>query len=217
MMIKVYEGFVKIEEVMGGDDAVIEAARICYQSSGSDSANERLIEHMLRQGHTTPFEHAVMRFHVKCPLFVARQWQRHRWSTFNEKSLRYCEATPEFWVPDNVDDVCLNQLAGTLSHPGRKIYNGALSVAYQAYQALVKGGMAKEDARAILPMGIYTEFLWTTNTTSLMNYLRQRLDPAAQGAHRQYAEAVNELWQDAMPITASAWNRLNYNHDQDPG
>ena len=141
--------------------------------------------------HGTPFEHAVMRWHVKCPLFVARQWLRHRIGSFNEKSLRYCVAEREYYVP-----------ADKVEAP---YYAAAIEHAFDTYEELVAKGWPREQARGVLPMSVYTEFIWTVNARSFMNWLSQRLAKGAQWEHRQYAEAALELWTEAMPVTASAF------------
>ena len=180
-------GVVELEEMMGGDAAVVRAARMCYQSTGTPESDERLIHHLMRAGHNTVFEHAVFRWHVKCPLFVARQWLRHRMGVFSEKSLRYCAADREYYVPDL---------------PDADVYVRACEAAFDVYESL---GWKREEARLVLPLSIYTEFVWTVNCWSLVNWLEKRLDKAAQREHREYAEAVRGLWHEAMPITSAAW------------
>ena len=180
---------------MGGDAAVIRGARICYQSTPlSPDADERLIRRLLstHPRHNTVFEHAVFRLGVKCPIFVARQWLRHRIGTFNEKSLRYCAAEREYYVP-----------AGEA--PELDAYRAQIEAAFDLYERLLAAGWKRERARGVLPMAAYTEFVWTVNAWSLMNWLEKRLHKSAQWEHRQYAEAVLSLYSEAMPITAAAF------------
>ena len=187
-------GFIEIEEWMGGDAAVVRAARICYQSSAkAPEADERLIRSELRREPkvNTIFEHAVMRWHVKCPIFVARQWMRHRIGSFNEMSLRYCIAERAYYVPANVSD--------------QEAYRAHMEASFDLYERLVGAGWRKEQARAVLGTGIYTEFIWTVNAWSFMNWLSKRLDRKAQWEHQQYALAAYRLWREIMPITASAF------------
>lgn len=184
---------------MGGDAAVIRGARICYQSTAkSPQADERLIRRLMaaEPKHNTVFEHAVFRFGVKCPIFVARQWMRHRIGSFNEKSLRYCAATREYYVPEGED-------ASSLA-----LYCQQMEASFDVYEQLVNAGWKKERARGILGLAVYTEFIWTVNAWSLMNWLQKRLDPAAQWEHSQYAEAVLEIYLQVMPITATAFKEL---------
>jgi len=188
------KGFVQLEEYMGGDQAVIRGARICYQSVAKDpEANKRLIRRLMSSEpkHNTVFEHATFRFWVKCPIFVARQWMRHRICTFNEKSLRYCVADREYYVPDG--------------HPESEDYMRHMEASFDLYEQLVAGGWRKEQARGVLGTAVYTQFIWTVNFWSLANWLTKRLDPASQWEHRQYARAILKLVYGVMPISTAAF------------
>ncbi|MEN6479845.1 MAG: FAD-dependent thymidylate synthase, partial [Anaerolineales bacterium] len=183
-----------LEDMMGGDAAVVRGARICYQSTAkSEGADERLIQRLMSSTprHNTVFEHAVFRWGVKCPVFVARQWMRHRIASYNEKSLRYCEAEREYYVP-----------AGVASDSP---YVRHMEAAFDLYEQLLADGWKREQARGVLGMAVYTEFIWTVNAWSLMNWLEKRLDPHAQAEHRQYAEAALGIFRQVMPVTASAF------------
>lgn len=189
------KGWVQLEEFMGGDQAVIRGARICYQSEArTPDADVRLIRRLMASEpkHNTVFEHAVFRFGVKCPLFVARQWLRHRIGTFNEKSLRYCLAEREYYVPED-------EMAG------REDYIRHMEASFDLYEKLVAAGWRRERARGVLGTAVYTEFIWTVNAWSLMNWLHKRLDKSAQWEHRQYAQAVLEIYRQVMPVTASSF------------
>lgn len=189
------KGWVKLEEHMGDDAAVIRAARICYQSSSkSDEADIRLVHRLLRSNpkHNTVFEHSVYRFNVKCPIFVARQWMRHRICSYNEKSLRYCTADREYYVPSGeLDD--------------KDAYIRHMEASFDLYERLVAKGWKKEQARGILGTAVYTEFIWTVNAWSLMNWLEKRLDKGAQWEHAEYARAIMTIFRDTMPVTAGAF------------
>jgi len=189
------KGWVKLEEHMGDDAAVIRAARICYQSSSkSDEADIRLVHRLLRSNpkHNTVFEHSVYRFNVKCPIFVARQWMRHRICSYNEKSLRYCTADREYYVP-----------SGELED--KDSYIRHMEASFDLYERLVAKGWKKEQARGILGTAVYTEFIWTVNAWSLMNWLEKRLDKGAQWEHAEYARAIMTIFRDTMPVTAGAF------------
>lgn len=192
------KGWMQLEECMGGDAAVIRGARICYQSEARTAgADERLIQRLMRSEpkHNTVFEHAVFRFGVKCPIFVARQWMRHRICSFNEQSLRYCLADREYYVPE--------------SEPAeREAYVRHMEASFDLYEKLVAAGWKREQARGVLGTAIYTQFIWTVNAWSLMNWLNKRLDAGAQWEHRQYAEAALGMFAEAMPITAAAFTTL---------
>ncbi len=188
------KGFIELEEWMGGDAAVVRAARICYRSvAKSPEADERLIRRELKREPkvNTIFEHAVFRWHIKCPIFVARQWHRHRIGSFNELSLRYCVAERAYYVPENEADI--------------DEYRAHMEASFDLYERLVAAGWRKERARAVLGTGVYTEFIWTVNAWSFMNWLTKRLDKAAQWEHRQYARAAYRIWRGIMPITANAY------------
>lgn len=184
-------GYVRLVEHMGGDEAVIRNARRCWRSE--DKSNERsdrnLIRHLLREGHMTPFEAMVFTFDVKCPIFVARQWMRHRIGSYNEESLRYCIAEGDYYIPSGLG-------------PGMdwswKVCNDAQLSAYRYY---LNQGLPKEQARALLPMGIYTKFYWTVNGSSLMNFLKLRLDKAAQAEIREYAKAILDMVKVVAPVS----------------
>lgn len=210
-------GFVELEEYMGGDAAVVRAARICYASEPRGAAADaRLIYRLLRSEpqHNTPFEHAVFRWHVKAPLYVTRQWMRHRMGVFNEKSLRYCVADREYYVPERTPDTdrylewFRRGRRGPLPcHiPSWQVaYLRAKESEFEAYENLLDLGLPREQARGLLGTAVYTEFVWTVNAWSLMNWLTKRLDKGAQREHREYARAVQALWSRAMPITAAAY------------
>jgi thymidylate synthase (FAD) len=188
---------------MGGDAAVIRGARICYgsESSGPD-ADARLIQRLMRSEpkHNTVFEHAVFRWGVKCPIFVARQWMRHRIGSFNERSLRYCVASREYYVPSLSTEGDQTGEAALLAD-----YTRQMEASLDLYEKLVAAGWRKEQARSVLGLGTYTEFIWTVNAWSLMNWLTKRLHKSAQWEHRQYALAVLQLYEEAMPVTAGAF------------
>jgi len=191
------KGWVQLEDCMGGDEAVIRGARICYQSKARTPDDDaRLIRRLIKSDpkHNTVFEHAVFRWGVKCPIFVARQWMRHRIGTFNEKSLRYCAASRDYYVP--TDEPLLDE------------YVQHMEASFDLYEKLVAAGWKKERARAILGTGVYTEFIWTVNAWSLMNWLAKRSHKSAQWEHSQYALAVLKLYEEAMPITAGAFKEF---------
>ncbi len=189
------KGWVQLEEHMGGDAAVIRGARICYQSEARTPEDDvRLIRRLMaaEPKHNTVFEHAVFRFGVKCPIFVARQWMRHRIGTFNERSGRYVLAERDYYVPDGDPE----QTAAYIQH---------MEASFDLYDKLVAAGWKRERARGVLGLAVYTEFIWTVNAWSLMNWLQKRLDKAAQWEHRQYARAVLEIFRETMPVTANAF------------
>lgn len=189
-------GSVILLEHMGGDQAVIRNARRCWRSeSRSENADRQLLRHLIKAGHKTPFEAMVFTFDVKVPLFVARQWFRHRMGSFNEESLRYCIALRDYYIPENLEGALLEDW---------KLHNEA---AFDFYDQLVEHKIPKEQARSVLPVGIYTNFYWTVNGSSLMNFLYLRLDRGAQYEIRVYAEAILELVKEVAPISFGEFER----------
>jgi len=183
-------GYVRLVEYMGGDESVIRNARRCWRSEDKSSgeSDRNLIRHLLREGHMTPFEAMVFTFDVKCPIFVARQWMRHRIGSFNEKSLRYCVAERDYFIPHGLNQ---QQLAFW------KMYNDEQFDRYN----LLKQTMPKEQARSILPLGTYTKFYWTVNGRSLMNFLKLRLDKSAQAEIREYAKVILDMAKVVAPVS----------------
>ena len=170
---------------MADDLSVANGARVSFarRKDELDESDEGLIRFLMRERHGTPFEHNAFRFHVRCPIFVAREWFRHRVGSFNEFSLRYAKATDDFYVPEPEDvrsqvgkpgaysfEPVSDELADTTREQLRAVYE----TAFQTYEQLVELGVARELARSVLPVGAYTEFYWTVNARSLMNFLSLR-------------------------------------------
>jgi len=190
-------GYVRLVEYMGGDESVIRNARRCWRSENksSEESDRNLIRHLLREGHMTPFETIVFTFDVKCPIFVARQWMRHRIGSFNEESLRYCVAERDYFIPSGLNQ---QQLAFW------KMYNDEQFDRYN----LLKQTIPKEQARSILPLGTYTKFYWTVNGRSLMNFLKLRLDKGAQAEIREYAKVILDMAKVVAPVSFAEFVQL---------
>jgi thymidylate synthase (FAD) len=162
----------------------------------------------------TPFEHNAFRFHVRCPIFVAREWFRHRIGSFNEFSLRYAKATDDFYIPE-ADDVrtqvgkpgayTFDPVDPELAERTRAELRAVYDVAFATYERLVEAGVARELARSALPVGAYTQFYWTLNARALMNFVSLRNSEFAQLEIRRYAEAVETFLADKMPVTHAAF------------
>jgi thymidylate synthase (FAD) len=160
------------------------------------------------------FEHNSFRFHVRAPLFVAREWFRHRVGSFNEFSMRYAKATDEFYVPDP-DDVrsqvgkpgaySFEPVTPELAEQTREELTAVYEAAWNAYTRLVEQGVARELARLVMPVGAYTEFYWTVNARALMNFLSLRNAESAQREIRRYAEACESFLAELMPVTYEAF------------
>ena len=209
-------GFVRLDGALADDLSVVNAARVSFarRRETMDSSDEGLVRFLMRERHGTPFEHNAFRFHVRCPLFVAREWFRHRVGSFNEFSMRYARATDDFYVPEPEDvrsqvgkpgaysfEPVDDELAERTREELRDVYEHA----YATYARLVEAGVARALARAVLPVGAYTEFYWTVNARSLMNFVSLRAAEAAQREIRRYADAVEAFLAERMPVTHAAF------------
>jgi len=209
-------GFVRLDDAMADDLSVVNGARVSFarHKDELDDSDQGLIRFLMRERHGTPFEHNAFRFHVRCPIFVAREWFRHRVGSFNEFSLRYARATDDFYVPEPEDvrtqigkpgaysfEPVSDELAETTREELRAVYEAA----YRTYEQLVEQGVARELARSVLPVGAYTEFYWTVNARSLMNFLSLRNSETAQREIRRYAEACERFLEEQMPVTYAAF------------
>ena len=209
-------GFVRLDDAMADDLSVVNGARVSFarHKDELDDSVQGLIRFLMRERHGTPFEHNAFRFHVRCPIFVAREWFRYRVGSFNEFSLRYARATDDFYVPEPEDvrtqigkpgaysfEPVSDELAETTREELRAVYEAA----YRTYEQLVEQGVARELARSVLPVGAYTEFYWTVNARSLMNFLSLRNSETAQREIRRYAEACERFLEEQMPVTYAAF------------
>ncbi len=209
-------GFVRLDDVMASDLSVVNAARVSFarRKEEMDDSDAGLIRFLMRDRHGTPFEHNAFRFHIRAPIFVAREWMRHRVGSFNEFSLRYAKATEDFYVPEPEDvrsqvgkpgAYTFESLGPELAEETRDAMRHVYEHAYSTYERLVEAGVAREVARSVLPVGAYTEFYWTVNARSLMNFVSLRAAETAQREIRRYAEAVERFLEQHMPITHAAF------------
>ncbi|MDE2490838.1 MAG: FAD-dependent thymidylate synthase [Elusimicrobia bacterium] len=206
------KGFVRLVEFMGGDQGVVDAARVSYggTSKGAE-ADRKLIAYLMKHKHESPFEHSVFKFHVKTPLFVMRQWIRHRIASYNEISARYTEVKDEFYVPTRWRAQDVKNKQGSVAAPAldhaalTERFSTQVDAALACYKDLLAAGVAREMARMVLPVNMYTEFYWTINARSLMNFVSLRADAHAQWEIQQYGEALARFFREAMPWTYEAF------------
>jgi thymidylate synthase (FAD) len=209
-------GFVRLDGAMASDLSVVNGARVSFarHKAEMDESDEGLIRFLMRDRHGTPFEHNAFRFHVRAPLFVAREWFRHRVGSFNEFSMRYAKASDEFYVPAPEDvrsqvgkpgSYSFEPVEPELAEQTRDELQTVYNAAYETYNRLVEQGVARELARLVMPMGAYTEFYWTVNARSLMNFVSLRAAETAQREIRRYAEACERFLAEKMPVTHSAF------------
>jgi thymidylate synthase (FAD) len=209
-------GFVRLDDAMADDLSVVNAARVSFarRKEEMDDGDAGLVRFLMRERHGTPFEHNSFRFHVRAPIFVAREWFRHRIGSYNEFSMRYAKATDEFYVPD-FDDVrtqvgkpgaySFEPVSEEVAQATRDELASVYAAAYAAYERMVAAGVARELARAVMPVGAYTEFYWTVNARALMNFISLRAAETAQREIRRYADAVELLFAEHMPVTYEAF------------
>ncbi len=208
-------GFIRLVDSMGGDDAIVQAARVSYGKGTRKVSQDRgLIRYLLRHRHTTPFEMVEFKFHCKMPIFVARQWVRHRTANINEYSLRYSEARDEFYIPDEKHILFQSKLnkqgrSGEVSADLKKkvqdYFREISDRSYAVYSELNEAGIARELARAVLPVNIYTEWYWKNDLHNILHFLSLRMDPHAQYEIRIYAEAMAKIVKQIAPFAYEAF------------
>ncbi|MGF1560631.1 MAG: FAD-dependent thymidylate synthase [Geminicoccaceae bacterium] len=229
-------GFIRVIDYMGDDAAIVQAARVSYGKGTKQVSDDRgLINYLMRHWHTSPFEMNEIKLHVKLPIFVARQWIRHRTANVNEISARYSILENEFYLPD-IEHLAPQSesnrqgRAGTLDESecdqAFSRLRGIPERAFEAYFELLnvdddgtvmnptRQGIARELARSVLPLSTYTQWYWKTDLHNLMHFIMLRADFHAQYEIRAYAEALLEIVRRWVPLTATAFEdyRLNSAH-----
>lgn len=214
--IQCLDGFVRLVDVMGDDSSIVQAARVSYGSGTKKVHEDRgLIRYLIRHQHWTPVEMVEFKFHVKIPVFVARQWIRHRTANVNEVSARYTEMKDEMYLPplehisaqskDNKQGRELESFPEEIANDIQSLISESNQRQYDVYQKLLDLGVARELARTVLPVGHYTEWYWKIDLRNLMNFLALRLDPHAQWEIRVYAEAMAQIVKQVVPVAWEAF------------
>jgi thymidylate synthase (FAD) len=207
---KVHEhGYVTLLGVMGSDEDIVDAARISYDRQGA-SKDRSLIRYLMRHRHTSPFEMAVMKFEIKLPVFVARQWMRHRTGSFNEVSARYTQLPNEMFVPVTVNEQSTDNKQGRGDYLARNkecqaIIEDANNCAYAEYEKLLEMGVSREQARGVLPLNVYTKYVWKVDLHNLLHFINLRTHPHAQEEIQDYAFVIGEMVAKSFPLTYEAW------------
>lgn len=220
-MIKVLDhGFVRLVDHMPQenlDSAIVQSARVSYGDGTKTSrGDEGLIRYLMRHWHTTPFEMVEFKFHIKMPIYIARQHMRHRTASINELSARYSVVPREYYNPDIVRG------QSSVNHQGSEgvvdIEEGTrdrvtehLEHSFDMYDTLLGHGVCREQARGNLPQSTYTEFYWKINLHNLMHYLSLRMESHAQKEIREYAEAIFALVEPLVPMTMKAFMNFRVN------
>lgn len=210
-------GFLRLDGVCADDLAVVNSARVSFakRKEVMELDDVGLVGYLMRNHHGTPFEHTFFRIHVRCPIFVSREWFRHRVQSYNEFSTRYAAVSSGAWVPEDED------VRTQVGKPGaytfelmtdphvrdqvRMTIELANENALAAYEELLDMGVAREVARTVLPLGTYTEFYASMNARALMHFCNLRGSEHALREIQPYAEALVEILHEHMPATAKAW------------
>jgi thymidylate synthase (FAD) len=209
-------GFVRLVDYMGGDDAIVQAARVSYGAGTKKVSQDRgLIRYLMRHRHTTPFEMVEFKFHVKLPIFVARQWIRHRSANVNEYSGRYSVMKEEFYLPEK-DDIRFQSEVNkqgrsdeTVPEDLKEDFLNHLQETdkelYAEYHKFIETGLARELARINLPLSLYTEWYWKIDLHNLFHFLALRMDAHAQKEIRVYGEVMAKIVETVCPIAFEAF------------
>ena len=215
-----HDGISSIELIRtSGDDLdIVNAARVSYGRSSyklSDRDN-KLLKYLLKNGHTSPFEHTQLLYKIKVPIYILRQWMRHRVGvSYNEISGRYSKMSMEFYIPQKwrIQDPVNKQGSIFASRDNdinnKNMYIEAITMAKDTYNKLLDEGVCRELARGVLPNCLYTEFVFTCNLVSLFHFVRLRLDSHAQWEIQQYALGLVRLAKENFPVSISHWIELN--------
>ncbi len=206
---------VTLIRVSGSDVDVVNAARVSYGKYVTEMTERdgKLIRFLMRHNHTSPFEHNQFSFRIKCPLYIARQWMRHRMNSYNEISYRYVKVEDEQYTPKKwrMQDTVNKQssVGGFEDKNLNKIYQDAIAQSMKAYEQLLEAGVCREQARGLIPVCSYTEFIFTCNLHSLCHFMKLRLGQGAQHEIRHYAYALLKLALPHFPVSLGAWKEMH--------
>ena len=214
-------GFVRVVDYMGDDAAIVQAARVSYGNGTKTPSDDRgLIRYLMRHRHSTPFEMCEIKFHVKLPIFVARQWIRHRTANVNEVSARYSVLDREFYVPkaEHIAKQSMDNKQGSGEPLGRWIAAATIQSmhseadgAFVRYDQWLQAGVARETARIGLPLSTYTEWYWKCDLHNLFHFLSLRADPHAQWEIRVYANIILGIVKQWVPLAYQAFEDYRMN------
>lgn len=220
------KGEIRLLNSMSGDLGVVAAARVSYgieAAEGDDIylaaskgpvADQKLLSYLAKHNHTSPFEQTALQFYVKAPIFVTREWMRHRTWSYNEISGRYVKFKPEFYIPTewrvpaetNKQGSVVDEEKSPAWHSANTIVlESSQWAAFGAYEHLLNIGVAREMARIVLPVNIYTEFIATVDFWNLMHFLKLRCGSDAQWEIRQYANAIRDMVSEKFAMSIIAW------------
>ena len=216
-------GFVRLVDSMPRenlDNSIVQAARVSYgEGTQTSRGNVGLIRYLMRHWHTTPFEMVEFKFHIKMPIYIARQHLRHRTASVNEMSARYSIVPKEYYKPDILrgqSQVNHQGSEGEIDLQTELLEAGSTNLehSFEIYDKFLEHGVCREQARGNLPQSTYTEFYWKINLHNLMHYLHLRMDSHAQKEIREYARAMHDLIEPLVPITMKAFMDFRVNSVQ---
>lgn len=213
--IKVLDkGYVQLISAWGDDQEIARVARGSYgEESRGLEKDLKLVESLMRRRHTSPFEQVGIKFKIKMPIYIARQYMRHRMQSINELSARYTELQDDYYVPDHWRSNMMHEKQATvdskeLDHLELAAeYNAACEAAFSTYRYLLQMGVCREQARGVLPLCTYTTFIATWDIHNLLHFISLRDDAHAQWEMQEYAKAMKKLAAEAFPVTISAFER----------
>lgn len=214
-------GFVRLVDMMGGDNRVLDAARVSTGSSSKGKEKDKLlIDYLMENRHHTPFEKILFEWHIRCPIFVARQWMRHRVGSFNEESARYRKLDFDVYIPErwrkqskvNTQGSSIEKFTKKEEDRFEALLRNFYASANALYETFLDEDVVREMARIVLPMGIYTEFYWTVNFRSFMNFISLRDHEHAQFEIREYAKTMSSIIDSTHQISMSwaAFKKYGY-------
>lgn len=208
------KGSIELIEVFGNDFTPVEAARISFGNGRKTEEEDiRLLRYLIKNRHTSPFEQVVLRWKVKAPIFVFREWHRHRTASLNEMSGRYTELKREFYQPASWRVRDPNNKQGSIeigpghwdNHDWSYEYNIVCNQSFDLYESMLQHGVAKEQARMCLPVSTYSQMIWTNDLHNTWHFLTLRDAPNAQWEIRQYAQVMIELMEEKLPVLMGLW------------
>lgn len=216
-------GYVRYIDHMGTDQDILEAARVSYKSpSKGEEQDKKLLEYLYKMGHSSPFEVVKVKFNIKLPIFVMRQFVRHRMQNLNETSARYTELPNEFYIPETWRKQDTKNKQGSIEekdwNPILSDYKNGLNdastclsyaciEAYETYESLLKAGIAREMARMVLPVNIYTECYSCWDLKNLLHFIRLRDDSHAQAEIQEYGRAIKQIVTELFPWTMAVYEK----------
>jgi len=211
-------GFVRLVDYMGGDSRIVQSARVSYGKGTKTIREDKiLIDYLMSHRHTSPFEQVILTFHCKMPIFVARQWIRHRTARVNEISGRYSIMTEEFYIPD-ADQIGYqskdNRQGRDTSEVPAELQNEVIQIlikdqerSYRTYKEMIDDNIARELARINLPLSLYTQWYWQIDLHNLFHFLELRLDYHAQWEIRQYGKVIAKMTKTVAPMAYEAFEK----------